>query len=361
MTRRVLIVGAKFGEIYLNAFLQVHSGMVLVGLLAQGSARAQQLAHAFGIALYSRVEQLPDGIDIACVVVRSTVVGGRGTTLALALLARGIHVIQEHPLHPDDIERLQQAARQYGCCYWVNSFYVHTAAGRRWIAHARRIRERLDDTPAGFAQLVTSRQLLYSSLDLLLQATESSAEIAIELLAADDPDFHLLRLALPGCKVLLRLQSYLDPEDPDLHSLIMHQLTLGWRSGYLTLAASYGPLLWTSVFYDQQHRRPRHDSGSLYRSGSSALEQPPVLILHPAPLDWRHALEVDGATAVLEILQLLCGHLDGAPLPPAFNDRYQYQLARLWQRILRYVGAAQERRLSAPLLLDAQSFNADAA
>jgi len=355
MTRRVLIVGAKFGEIYLHAFLQARPGLALAGLLAQGSARAQQLAHAFGIALYSSVEQLPDDIDIACVVVRSTVVGGRGTALAQALLRRGIHVIQEHPLHPDDIARLQQVARQHDCCYWVNSFYLHTAAGRRWVDHARRVRACLNDTPACFAQLVTSRQLLYSSLDLLLQAIESSPEIALELLAVDDPDFHLLRLALPGCKALLRLQSYQDEDDPDLHNLFMHLLTLGWPSGYLTLQASYGPLLWTSVFHDQQHR---HDSGSLYHGGSAeALDQVPVLLLHPAPADWRHALEVEGAAAVAEVLQLLCQHLDGAPLPPAFNGSYQYRLACLWQATLRQVGSAQVRQLTAPTLLNAQSFN----
>ncbi|WIX26540.1 Gfo/Idh/MocA family oxidoreductase [Xanthomonas arboricola pv. corylina] len=96
-TRRVLIAGAKFGEMYLNAFLQDQPGLELAGLLATGSARAQQLAHAFGTPLYTAIEQLPDDIDIACVVVRSTVVGGTGTALAEALLRRGMHVIQEHP------------------------------------------------------------------------------------------------------------------------------------------------------------------------------------------------------------------------------------------------------------------------
>ena len=38
--QRVLIVGAKFGEMYLNAFMQPPEGLELVGLLAQGSARS---------------------------------------------------------------------------------------------------------------------------------------------------------------------------------------------------------------------------------------------------------------------------------------------------------------------------------
>ena len=120
--QRVLIVGAKFGEMYLNAFMQPPEGLELVGLLAQGSARSREL--------YTSPEQIPRMPDIACIVVRSTVAGGTGTQLARHFLTRGVHVIQEHPLHPDDISSLQTLAQEQGCCYWVNTFYPHTRAGR---------------------------------------------------------------------------------------------------------------------------------------------------------------------------------------------------------------------------------------
>ena len=38
----------------------------------------------------------------------------------------------------------------------------------------------------------------------------------------------------------LRLQKYMDPREPDFHSLVMHKLTVGWTSGYLSLESSYG-------------------------------------------------------------------------------------------------------------------------
>jgi thiazolinyl imide reductase len=72
-------------------------GLELVGLLAQGSARSRELAHAFGIPLYTSPEQITEMPDIACIVVRSTVAGGTGTQLARHFLTRGVHVIQEHP------------------------------------------------------------------------------------------------------------------------------------------------------------------------------------------------------------------------------------------------------------------------
>ncbi|HBR2370729.1 TPA: yersiniabactin biosynthesis oxidoreductase YbtU, partial [Klebsiella pneumoniae] len=144
--QRVLIVGAKFGEMYLNAFMQPPEGLELVGLLAQGSARSRELAHAFGIPLYTSPEQITKMPDIACIVVRSTVAGGTGTQLARHFLTRGVHVIQEHPLHPDDISSLQTLAQEQGCCYWVNTFYPHTRAGRTWLRDAQQLRRCLAKT-----------------------------------------------------------------------------------------------------------------------------------------------------------------------------------------------------------------------
>lgn len=362
--RRVLIAGAKFGEIYLNAFLQAQPGLELAGLLAHGSARARQLAHAFGIPLYTAPEQVPDEIDIVCVVVRSTVVGGAGSALAETFLRRGMHVVHEHPLHPDDLARLQQTAGQHGGVYWVNSFYPHTPAGRCWIEQAQRVRRLLDGATPSFAHLTTSRQLLYSSLDLLLQAcgateeTEEAdiADVAVTALADDDPVWHALRLKLPGFNAALRLQTYVDPLDIDMHSLAMHQLTLGWPSGYLSLEASYGPVLWASALYDPRHRTAQ---ASLYRRAAEAKERAwlgatPVLGLHAAPPDWQSAFEIDGPAGISHVLQALRAHLDGAAVPPGFGAGYQRALARLWQRTLRCAGAARETHVPPPRTIAAR-------
>ncbi|AJK49674.1 Gfo/Idh/MocA family oxidoreductase [Burkholderia plantarii] len=349
--RRVLVVGAKFGEIYLNAFLEARPGFELAGLLANGSPRARQLAQAYGIALYTSLDEVPPDIDIACVVVRSAVVGGMGTVLAQAMLERGAHVVQEHPLHPDDIVRLQRLAGEVGRIYWVNGFYAHTAAGRCWIEQARRVALALGNAPARFAHLATSRQLLYSSLDLLLQAC-GTTDATVEPIPDDNPDFQLLSVGLPGCRALLRLQTWLDPDDPDLHSLVMHQLTLGWPSGYLSLDASYGPVVWTSSPYDPRHRDNHH---SLYRAGSAErpyLGWPPAAVLHAAPARWGDAFEIDAPASVARVLHLLARHLDGAAVPAAFDATYQLALARLWQRALQCAGPARERQVAAPPALD---------
>ena len=109
---------------------------------------------------------------MACVVVRTTLFGGDGSRLAEALLKRGIHVLQEHPVHPGEVVSLRRHAEAVGVRYHVNSFYPHLPAFRHFIAYASAGGER---APAAFAEVTTSPQLLYSALDSLGRSLGSLA------------------------------------------------------------------------------------------------------------------------------------------------------------------------------------------
>jgi yersiniabactin synthetase, thiazolinyl reductase component len=347
--RRVLVVGAKFGEVYLNSFFDEQPGFELCGLLAKGSPRAHQLAKSFGIPLYTDLQELPDAFDVACIVVRSTVVGGNGTFLAESLLRRGIHVIQEHPVHPSDIERLQMLANSLGLVYWINSFYPHTAAGRCWISAAKAIRSELDGTSASFAHLTTSRQLLYSSLDLLVQAIEGQS-VAFETgNRVQQGVFDEIDLRTTNTQISIRLQNYMDESDPDQHSLIMHHCQIGWPSGYLTLAASYGPVIWVPTFFDEDHTS---NSRSLYnrmsKKDGAFFFSPTAITLLPAHHDWKTIFEREGPDAVSCVLQSLLLRLDGQEVPLGFQPSHQLAIATLWQQILRSIGSPRQCNLKPP-------------
>ncbi|SFN73000.1 Gfo/Idh/MocA family oxidoreductase [Xenorhabdus japonica] len=350
--RRVLIVGAKFGELYLNAFLQLRPDLELVGILAQGSTRSQQLARDFNVPLFCSLDELPNDIDIACVVIRAEVIGGKGDQLTQALLVRGISVIQEHPLDAEAIKRHQSTADKHGVMFWVNSFYSQCHAGRSWLHAANQINQLSQQRPIS-GSLTTSRQLLFSALDLLLQACHCPEQIEIVYVGQLNSTFHCFELSFAGTTITLNIQSYLDPRDPDMHNLVMHKTTLIWLAGYLTQEASYGPVIWTPVLHVPNHL---NNEQSLYLNASQPegayLHQTTSHILCPATKDWMTAFECDGAEGVAFLLNTLTSVLNGALCPPAFSYDYQLRLASLWQQILHMMGEPVTQELQPPVWID---------
>lgn len=50
---------------------------------------------------------------------------------------RGIHVMQEQPVHADEILSLLRTAKANSACYAVNDFYSRIAPVRQFIAAAK--------------------------------------------------------------------------------------------------------------------------------------------------------------------------------------------------------------------------------
>lgn len=55
------------------------------------------------------------------------------------------------------------------CHYIVNSLYPHNKAGRLWIENTQKIYQQIQQRPV-WGQIITSRQLIYSALDIYCQA-----------------------------------------------------------------------------------------------------------------------------------------------------------------------------------------------
>src|SRR5690606_22699509 len=119
------------------------------------------------VPLYTDVRRLPADTDAACVVVGSAVSGGPGGELALALLERGVHVIQGHPMHPDELTAALRTARGDGVVLPLDPLYPHTEPIMRFLAAARSLRER---GPLLFADAASALQVLHPLLDVLALA-----------------------------------------------------------------------------------------------------------------------------------------------------------------------------------------------
>lgn len=246
---RVLVCGTTFGRLYLRGLALLPDAFELVGILARGSAHSVEIARAHGVPLYTDVAQLPtSGIDVACVVVRSGVVGGIGADLALALLEKGIHVLQEHPVHHDELTECLRMARRVGCLYRLNSFYPDVAPVARFIQLARQV---LTVRNAVYLDAACSIHVLYPLVDILGQAMGGLRPWSFPPSVDRDETapFIALNGTLAGIPLSLRVQNQIDPIDPDNHTHLLHRIVLGTDGGTLTLTDTHGLVLWSPRLY----------------------------------------------------------------------------------------------------------------
>ncbi len=265
---RVVVAGTAFGRIYLDAVAS-DPGLTLTGVLGRGSGTTTALAERYGVPVLHSPDDVGDDVDIACVVIGSAVNGGPGAEIAEALLRRGIHVLQEHPLHPDEIRGCLRAARDGGAVHHVNTLYPDLAPVRTFLDAARRLR---DQQPALFVDAACSVQLLYPLLDVIGRALGAARPWAFSPPVTPPPavvgsmrtaqPFQMLHAAVAGIPVSLRVQNQVSPADRDNHALLTHRLAIGFEAGVLTLADAYGPVLWNPRMH-----APRDGDGRLVLDG----------------------------------------------------------------------------------------------
>ncbi|AEA65976.1 thiazolinyl imide reductase [Burkholderia gladioli] len=363
----VVVCGTRFGEHYLSALAALRHQAApryrLAGIVARGSERSRSLAAHLGVPLYPDVASLPVSVEVACVVVRSAIVGGDGSSLARGLLERGIHVLQEHPVHPTDCARLKALGAAHGACYHINTFYPHLPAGQRFIDYARR--SAAVHAP-WFVEITTSLQLLYSSLDLVGRALGGAAPfqcvgplalgpLASQASAGRPWPFRALQGLIGGVPFSLNLQTYLDAADPDHHSLVMHRIAIGGPQGNVLLANSYGPVLWSHPIYAPDYHRHGAEASYLLapeaHRASRFNQLPTALPFGPAGApslgeaslhDFPHAI----LAALDELLAQVEAARAGAPDPA--RDSGWLAHGQAWLDIMRAVGQPVSVSLSEP-------------
>ncbi|MGW5453097.1 Gfo/Idh/MocA family oxidoreductase [Nocardia sp. NPDC003979] len=246
---RLLVCGTTFGQVYLDAIASDPESFALAGVLASGSVRSRRIADERGVPLYTAVDQLPADIDAACVVVRSGLLGGPGTRLAEALLEREVHVLQEHPVHHDELAGCLRLARKHGVQYRLNTFYEHLEPIRRFRGAAAELLQRhkplFIDAAAGFP-------VAFGLLDLIGGLLGGVRPWWFGPLATPPephtgrPGLRVLSGAIAGVPVSLRIQHQLDPVHPDNPAELLHGLSLTVEGGTLHLVTTHGPTVWAS-------------------------------------------------------------------------------------------------------------------
>ncbi|SFE62315.1 thiazolinyl imide reductase [Actinopolyspora alba] len=244
---RVVVAGTGFGRAYLAAFERPDFPFELAGIIANGSERSKACAEHYDVPLWTEPGQVPEDVDMACVVVGGAMNGGRGPQLSRELMSRGLHVLQEHPLHPDELASCLRTARERQVVFRMNTHYPHVEPVRRFLACARELGER--QRPL-FVDVTCAFQVLYTVFDLLGEALGSIRPLGVHG-ATEEPangataPYRGVSGRFGGVPLTLRLQNELVPSEPDNYSHLLHRISIGYEGGNLTLFDTHGPVQWS--------------------------------------------------------------------------------------------------------------------
>jgi thiazolinyl imide reductase len=318
---QVLLCGTQYGSSYLSALWQHPSGLRLGGVLSRGSERSRQLARQASVPYYSGLTRLPpDAVDAACVAVSGTA----GVELAVGLLERGVHVLAEHPMEPEDVERCLEAAARNERVFHLNSHFGDLETVAPFVdgcVNARR------QTPLFFLSLTVNPRTLYSALDILgrvLGTLEPFEVLPAASSTQSVPEvFATVSAVVGGVPLTVLCQRVASPADDGSATLVGHQVTAGFGAGQMTLGDAFGPVTWlTRIAPGAPPGQPWwtrfgpeatavQDGGVRERANRLALERfaeqvdggavPPMQApehLLGVSRAWRAILDAAGATAV---------------------------------------------------------------
>ncbi|BBB92142.1 MAG TPA: bifunctional Gfo/Idh/MocA family oxidoreductase/class I SAM-dependent methyltransferase [Methylomusa anaerophila] len=329
---RTVVCGSRFGQFYLEALKLLPQQFEVAGLLAKGSERSKKCAQRYGINLYTEVDQLPDNIDFACVVLRSGVMGGDGTQLSLKLLARGIHVMQEQPVHHKDLAVCLRTARQNGVHFLTGDLYVHLPAVRRFIACARVM---LEQQAALYIDAACATQVSFPMMHILLEALPAIRPWRISNVIKDEGPFQVLTGTIGRIPITLRAHNEVDPADADNHLHLLHRLTIGVEGGSLSLTDTHGPVIWQPRLHV-----PVQDDipGGLSTATPVHLLENSAYILGTAvPISYKEILMEQWPRAIGRDLTAMRGMIQGNAV---MDTRAQQELlcSRQWQELTNALG-----------------------
>ncbi|WP_033290191.1 Gfo/Idh/MocA family oxidoreductase [Amycolatopsis jejuensis] len=350
---RVVVAGTAFGRIYLDAVRSAPESFVLTGILAKGSDFSRALAARYDVPLHTDPAEVTEA-DVVCVVVRSGATGGPGSDLAGAFLRRGIHVLQEHPVHAEEIAANLRTAREADAAYSVHTLYPDLAPVRRFLVAARALR------PVGglaFLDAACNSQVAYPLLDVLGRAAGTLRPWAFgapqpvdETVAgacAGEQPFRTLHAAIGGVPVTLRVQNQVHPEDPDNHSHLLHRISAGSDAGVVTLADTHGPVLWHPRLHS-----PRDHTGRLVLAGpgTERLGVPSTSALGPEPGTYHEVFSRLWPGAVRAALRRFAGDIR-EPRRRVHSGQWALSVSRAWADLTAVLGIPELIRPAEPPVL----------
>lgn len=247
---KAIVCGTTFGQFYCEALRMMQENIEFVGILSNGSERSKKCAEAYGVKCYTSVEEVEDDIQLACVVVRSGVLGGNGTELAAALLERGIHVIQEQPVHFKDAERCMRTAKKHNVLYRVGDLYEFLPNVRCFIESAKSI---CRVSKPVYLDVGGASQVTYPLIRILSEALPSMRPFEIKQISKESHPYDAVSAVIGDITALMQIQNEVAPDDPDNFMHYLHRITLVTEYGRLCLEDTTGGVVWYGQMFVPVH------------------------------------------------------------------------------------------------------------
>lgn len=246
---RVIVCGTVFGRYYLEGLKLISDKYELVGILSRGGQGSCEAAERYGVPLYLNVDEITKDIaDVACVVVKSTIIGGEGTDIALKLLNKGIHVIQEQPVHLRDYQECLKAAHSNNCKYSLNTFYPNLSGIREMLDICKRLRDKYS---ISYIRAECSVQLLFPMLDIIGRAAGGLSGCDFEILSGNKKQrFKVLNGTIKDIPVMLTVDNQIDLTAKESNLTMFHRMQIGTPMGTLMLTDTHSELLWLPVLHE---------------------------------------------------------------------------------------------------------------
>lgn len=237
---KVLVCGARFGQFYLEA-VKSDSRYELVGLLARGSDLAKECAKRYHVTLYTNLDAIPEEVDVVCIAVKTGVLGGAGTELAVHFLSKGVNVVLEQPVHYQDLMECYRVARKNHVAFHVGNLYLNLPQVKRYCNLAGQIAERQKIL---YVNADVATQVSYPFVRILVKLLGKGKKMTWDAINVQEGIFQNLSLRWDDTYVQIRAQNQEGNDVADNCMHLLFQITLGVNSGSLLLTDANGFVFW---------------------------------------------------------------------------------------------------------------------
>ncbi|WP_166924859.1 Gfo/Idh/MocA family oxidoreductase [Flavobacterium poyangense] len=332
---RTVVFGSTFGQFYLEALSNLSDDFEIKGLIASGSERSKKCAEAYGIPLFNDIREIdPNDIDLACIILRSGVMGGKGTEFALYCMANGIHVIQEHPIHHKDLTTCLRVAKSNQVHFTTGNLYIHLPAFRRFTEVAKHL---FETKKVVYLDIALATQVSFPLVQMMIALLPNPRPLKIHHVLKDSGPFQVLTGEWGGLPFTLRAHNEVNPNDPDNHQHLLHTISIGCSGGTLSLTDTHGPVVWKTQLHIPHNELLKNVSPE------HQLTEKSTLILGPEfPPSYQEILQKQWPRAIGKDLQMIKSFITGEKKP---EQRAHLELlcTQLWHDLTHALGAPQLR------------------